>query len=154
MSPLETMKGWKLGEVTKYHTLSAGTAYASAFYVVMNKEKWNSLPPDVQKIIEQINDKWIEKQGKLWDEIDREGTDFVKARGNKVITLTAKEDARWIAAVKPVLDDYVKNCKARGVPGDQALKFFQDCLKKNQKEKMWPFDTSEKYGLRTGSHRR
>jgi TRAP-type transport system periplasmic protein len=133
MSPLEAMKGWKLGEVTKYHTLSPGTAYASAFYVVMNKQKWNSLPPDVQKIIEQINEEWIEKQGKLWDEIDKEGLEFVKARGNKLITLTSKEDARWIAAVKPVLDDYLKATKAKGVPGDEALKFFQDYLKKNQK---------------------
>lgn len=133
MSPSEAMKGWKLGEVTKYHTLSPGTAYASGFYVVMNKQKWNSLPPDVQKIIEQINEEWIDKQGRLWDEIDKEGTDFVKARGNKIITLSAKEDARWVAAVKPVLDDYVKNCTAKGVPGDQALKFFQDYLKKGGK---------------------
>jgi hypothetical protein len=35
--------------------------------------------------------------------------------------------------VKPVLDDYVKNCTAKGVPGDQALKFFQDYLKKGGK---------------------
>lgn len=133
MSPLEAMKGWKLGEVTSHHTLNYGTAYASAFYVVMNRQKWNSLSPDVQKIIEQINEEWIEKQGRLWDEIDKEGLEFVKARGNKLIKLTPKEEARWIAAVKPVLDDYVKNTKAKGLPGDQALKFFQDYLKKNQK---------------------
>ena len=30
----------------------------------MNKDKWNALPPDIQKIIEKINEEWIEKQGK------------------------------------------------------------------------------------------
>jgi len=35
-------------------------------FVVMNKDKWNALPPDVQKIIEKVNEEYIEKQGKTW----------------------------------------------------------------------------------------
>lgn len=85
-----------------------------------------------RRSIEQINEEWIDKQGRLWDEIDKEGTDFVKARRQPDVPFQ-REDARWIAAVKPVLDDYVKTCTAKGVQGDQALKFFQDYLKKNQK---------------------
>ena len=42
----------------------------------MNKSKWNSLPPDVQKTIEAINLEWIEKTGKLWDPIDVEGKEW------------------------------------------------------------------------------
>jgi TRAP-type C4-dicarboxylate transport system substrate-binding protein len=39
---------------------------------VMNKDKWNALPADIQKTIEKVNEEWIEKTGRLWDEIDRE----------------------------------------------------------------------------------
>jgi len=46
----------------------------------MNKEKWNLLPPDVQKVIEAVNVEWIEKTGKGWDEIDKEGREFTLAR--------------------------------------------------------------------------
>jgi len=133
MSPMEAMKGWKLGEVATSHTLNYGSAYSSGFYIVMNKNKWNSLPPDCQKIIEQVNEEWVEKQGRLWDEIDKEGTEFVKARGNKVIALSAQEDARWVAAAKPVIDDYVKKTSAKGLPARDAVNFLQDFLKKNQK---------------------
>src|SRR4030042_1599624 len=60
--PIEANKGWKMAEVTKFTTLDYGAAYTTTFFVAMNKEKWNSLPPDVQKIIEQINEEWIDKQ--------------------------------------------------------------------------------------------
>jgi TRAP-type C4-dicarboxylate transport system substrate-binding protein len=133
MSPLEAMKGWKLGEVAMCHTLNYGSAYSSGFFVVMNKRKWSSIPADSQKIIEQINEEWIEKQGRLWDEIDKEGLEFVKARGNKIIALSAQEDARWAAAAKPVIDDYVKKTKAKGLPAREVVNFLQDYLKKHQK---------------------
>ncbi len=34
----------------------------------MNKKKWESLPKEVQEIIEQVNKEWIEKTGKAWDQ--------------------------------------------------------------------------------------
>jgi len=133
LTTIEAMKGFRLGEAATNHTLNLSSAYSSGFYVVMNKEKWNSLPPDVQKIIDQINEEWVEKQGKLWDEIDREGYAFIKARGNKIITLSKEEDARWVAAVKPVIDNYIKTMKAKGLPADQTVQFFKDYLNTHQK---------------------
>ena len=61
------------------------------------------------------------------------GLDFAKKRGNKIITLSKEEDARWVAAVRPVIDEYVKSVKAKGLPGDEALKFCLDYLKTNRK---------------------
>lgn len=133
LSPMESMKGFRLGEVATNHTLNFGSAYSSGFFVVMNKAKWNSLPPDVQQIIDQIDQEWIEKQGRVWDQIDSEAYSFVKARGNRIITLSKEEDARWAAAVRPVIDDYIKTMKAKGLPADETIKFFQSYLKANQK---------------------
>ncbi len=47
--------------------------------------------------------------------------------------LSKEEDARWAKAVRPLLDDYVAAMKAKGLPGDQALKFCLDFIKANQK---------------------
>jgi hypothetical protein len=33
--------------------------------------------------------------------------------------------------MKPILDDYVKMTKSKGLPGDEALKFAQEFLQKN-----------------------
>jgi TRAP-type C4-dicarboxylate transport system substrate-binding protein len=132
MAPYEALKGWKWGEVVKFTTESWGSAYSTAFFVVMNKEKWNILPPDVQNIIEKVNEEWIEKQGKAWDEIDKEGRDFTMKLGNKIISLSKDENERWTKAVSPILDEYLINMKEKGLPGDEALKFCLETLKKLQ----------------------
>jgi len=129
MAPIEALQGWKWGEVVSSTTQNFGSAYTASMFVVMNKAKWNALPPDVQKIMDDVSKEWIVKQGQTWDEIDKEGYEFAKKRGNKVIALSKEEDARWVAAVKPILDEYAKNMKAKGLPGDEALKFCIDYLK-------------------------
>jgi TRAP-type transport system periplasmic protein len=133
LCPDEALKGFKLGEVTAYTTETYGAAYSSAFFVVMNKQKWSSLPKDIQAIIEKINEEWIDKQGHIWDDIDKEGKTWAIQKGMKYIPLSPEENARWAAAVRPILDEYVKNAKAKGLPGDAALQFCLDYLKAHQK---------------------
>jgi len=127
MSPYEALKTWKWGEVVKFTTECWGASYSTGFFVVMNKGKWNSLPPDVQKIIEQVNQEWIVKQGSKWDEIDKGGKEATLKLGNKVIPLSQDEDWKWTKLVKPLYDEYVKDKKAKGLPADEALKF---CLER------------------------
>ena len=131
MSPIETAKGWKFAEVVKSHTLNYGSAYSLGFFVVMNKQKWNSLPKDVQTTIQKINEEWIEKSARAWDQSDKEGLEYTKSKGNQVITLSKQEDERWAKLVYPILDEYVAAMKTKGLPGEEALKFCQDWLKKN-----------------------
>lgn len=131
--PLEALKGWKLGEVVSSTTLNYGSAYTTGFFVVMNKDKWNALPADVQKIIEEINEEWIIKTGQGWDEIDKEGSAFAASKGIKAVSLSKEEDGRWAKMVLPILDDYVKTMKEKNLPSEEALKFCQEELKKLQK---------------------
>jgi TRAP-type C4-dicarboxylate transport system substrate-binding protein len=131
--PVEGLQTWKIGEVTKYTTENYGSAYSTGAFVVMNKSKWNSLPPDIQKIIEAINEEWIERTGKLWDTGDAKGKEWALKQGHKFIPLSKEEDARWSASVKSMLDEYVKGMKEKGLPGDQALEFCLEYLRANQK---------------------
>ena len=127
--PMEALEGWRLGEVVKYTTQNTSTTNSIAQFAVMNKGTWNSLPADVQTIIEKINVEWIPKMGALWDEIDKSGLEFVNKKGHKIISFSAEEQERWAKAVRPLLDDYVNRMKAKGLPGDEALKFCLERLK-------------------------
>ncbi len=93
----------------------------SRMFVVMNKDTWNSLPVETQKIIEKINEEWIAKQAALWDEIDKSGLEFVSKRGHNIISLPGEQQERWVKAVRPLLDDYVNRMKAKGLPGDEVV---------------------------------
>jgi TRAP-type C4-dicarboxylate transport system substrate-binding protein len=132
LAPFEALKTWKWGEVVKFTTEDWGASYSTAFFVVMNKSKWNSLPASVKKIIRQVNEEWIVKQGENWDEVDKAGRDYALSLGNKIITLSKEENARWAKAVHPLLEAYVESMRAKGLPGDKVLKFYQEELEKMQ----------------------
>ena len=101
VSPMEALKGWKFAEVTKCTTENYGSSYSIAFFVAMNKKKWDSLPKDVQETIQKVNKEWIEKTGKTWEQHGQGSywrLPFPKA--TKIIKLSTEEDDRWAKAVQ------------------------------------------------------
>jgi len=99
----------------------------------MNKDKWNTLPEDIQAIIDKLDEEWIDRVSKKWVAWEMMGRTNLQKMGNKIITLSKDENARWAAKVRPILDEYVKNTKGKALPGDEALKFCLDFLKANDK---------------------
>jgi hypothetical protein len=77
---------------------------------------------------------YIEKTGALWDSTDKDGIKFITEKGVKMIPLSKEEDARWAAAVRPLLNGYVDEMKGKNLPGDEALKFCLDYIKANLKK--------------------
>lgn len=130
--PFEANKGWKLGEVIDYATADFAAAYTTSFFVVMNKDKWNALPADVQKTIEEINREWEVKHGEAWDSSDLIGIQYILSLGRTIIGLDPKEAARWKKAVAPVIDDCVKKLDGMGFNGREIVDFTVSTLKKYQ----------------------
>ena len=130
--PWEANKGWKLGEVTNFCTADFSAAYTTSFFVVMNKDKWNSLPEDCQKIIQQINQEWAKKHGEAWDTSDLEGLRYFLNQGGQVIGLDDDEAMNWKNAVAPIIDDYIKTLTDKGFNGDEIVSFTVNALKQAQ----------------------
>ena len=133
MSCYEALEGFRIGEQVKYTTENFGTAYSACFVVAMNKDKWNSLPPDIQKLIDQMNQEYIEKYAAMWEDIERSGRNYMVKRGEKFISLSKAEEARWVEKAQPLFNDYVKRMNAKDLPGAEALKFVRDYLKPYKK---------------------
>lgn len=125
LCPIETLKGWKQGEVISSITDSSCIGYTTAMFVTMNKAKWESLPADIQAVFTQVSQEWVAKHGEAWDKADEDGKAFVASLNHESIPLPEAEQARWKEAVKPILDGYVAACKEKGLPGDT---FLQDTL--------------------------
>jgi TRAP-type C4-dicarboxylate transport system substrate-binding protein len=112
--PLETLKGFKTGEVLKYVTASWKVGSAYCFYVLMNKQKWDSLPSDVQKVIDEYSREFTERWAVEWNNIDIGGRDFFISKGGQIVPISDAESARWIKAAEPVIDDYKKDLVSKG----------------------------------------
>jgi TRAP-type transport system periplasmic protein len=121
LCPIETLKGWKQGEAIEYVVDSTAIGYTTAMFVVMNKDKWAALPPDVQKVFTDVSQEWIAKHGEAWDQADQAGREFVTGLKRQFIQLPEAEQQQWKAAVKPILEDYVKKTKEKNLPGDAML---------------------------------
>jgi TRAP-type C4-dicarboxylate transport system substrate-binding protein len=121
--PFEANKGWKLGEVANYCTADFSAAYTTSFFVVMNKDKWNSLSAANQKIIEQINQEWIIKHGEAWDASDAEGIVFFLNQGGQIIGLDGNEAERWKQAVAPIISDFAADMTKKGFNGTELVDF-------------------------------
>jgi len=121
--PVESNKGWKLADVTDYCTANYSSAYTTSFFVVMNKDKWASLPPDVQKTIEEINAEWAVRHGEAWDTSDMEGIRYFLEQGNTIIGQDKKESERWKKAVQPIVDAYMKELDGKGFNGKEIVDF-------------------------------
>lgn len=128
--PVETLKGWKQGEVINYVVDTRVIGYTTAMFAVMNKAKWEALPGDIKEIFNQVSEEWIVKHGKAWDQADEEGDAYVKELGKTFIDLDASEKEALEAAVQPILDDYVETTESRGLPGGDFLADLQEFVHK------------------------
>jgi len=129
--PIEALQGFKIGEVVKTVIENYGMSYLTSMYCIMNKDKWNAISPADQQAIEKINDEYNEKFGKKWVELDNRAKDFAKGKGVTFVPVPKEEEAATAQKMKPILDEYVKMAKSKGLPGEEALKFCQDFLKNN-----------------------
>lgn len=128
LCPIETLKGWKQGEVIESVTDSSVVGYTTAMFVVMNRGAWDGLPPDIKDVFNEVNREWVTKHGEAWDVADAEGRAFVRELGHDIISLSPEEQARWAQAVQPVLDAYKKAAGENGLPGEAFLKDIQAAL--------------------------
>jgi TRAP-type C4-dicarboxylate transport system substrate-binding protein len=128
--PVETLKGWKQGEVIDCITDTSVIGYTTAMFVVMNKGAWDRLGPELQKVVMQVSDEWVEKHGQAWDQADAEGMAFIKELQREVIELSAEEQARWKSAVQPILDAYTTNAAEKNLPGEEFLADLQGLIAK------------------------
>ena len=117
--PLETLKGFKTGEVQKYVTASWKVGSAYCFYVLMNKQKWDSLPSDVKKVINEFSKEFTERWTVEWNKIDIEGWEYFTKQGGQILPISDAEAARWIKATQPVIDDYKKDLISKGYKANE-----------------------------------
>lgn len=133
--PWEVVPAIKVQELVKYHTEIPGspTLYTATFILAMNKAKYESLPSDLKKVIDDHSGQAAASAaGKVWDDQAIIVSDMVKTRGNIITTITQEEKARWKAATDPVIDNWLKTVKERGLDGAKLLEAAKAALAKYQ----------------------
>ncbi|MCG3189834.1 MAG: Solute-binding protein [Burkholderiaceae bacterium] len=128
-SVYSNLRAFKTGDILKYTLELKGMAFTGTFVVAMNKEKWQSIPLESRKIIEQINKEWIDRHGRVHDQNEADGKKYAISKGMVISQISPEEQAKWNAHAQPFYDEYLANMKSKGLPGEEMLAFIRATLK-------------------------
>ncbi|HEU5320378.1 MAG TPA: TRAP transporter substrate-binding protein [Methylomirabilota bacterium] len=128
--PWEAIAGFKLAELLRHHTVA--NLYVTSFFFGMNQKKYDGLPPDLRKVIDDLSGAWAaEFTGAAWDKNEEEGIAAARGVRAQIHALTADERQRWQARLKPVEDEWLTAMQAKGLPGRQALQDLREAIKRH-----------------------
>jgi TRAP-type C4-dicarboxylate transport system substrate-binding protein len=133
VSSMEVLKDFNYAAYTANATLA--NLWVVTFAVVMNKEKWDSLPADVKKVIDDMRKEWALWTGNYVDNHVTEALKWSKEKYNlQIHELPAAEKADVPKLIKPLIDQYVKRITAAGLPGDQIIQDVHAFKEKYEKQ--------------------
>jgi TRAP-type C4-dicarboxylate transport system substrate-binding protein len=132
--PAESVEGFKIDKVIKYATRFPGGLYNTSFVFMMNQAKYDSLPADVKKAVDDMSGEYAARMiGRGWDKVDRRGLAFMQAAGVQF----TMADAAFVKTVSektaPVVDAWVTAAEAKGLKdARKLLNEFRAEIKKQQ----------------------
>jgi TRAP-type C4-dicarboxylate transport system substrate-binding protein len=125
--PFEGLWVFKQHEVVDYGAIC--DLYTMTFPIVMNLAKWNSLPADVKKIMEDnIGLEMSRKAGIVYDKTEASMKEKVLQYGVKVNNLAPEDLAKMKAEGKKIGASWANEMEAKGLPANALLKDVQDLL--------------------------
>jgi TRAP-type C4-dicarboxylate transport system substrate-binding protein len=135
--PWEVVPSIKVHELTKFHSEfdnTGGALYTTTFVMAMNQAKYNSLAPDLKKVIDANSgmaaSAWL---GKTQQSNDPAGRKTAVDRGNTIYQFTAAQREEFIKLSGNVDDEWVADMDKRGFKGAQLLSTAKALIAKHGK---------------------
>jgi TRAP-type C4-dicarboxylate transport system substrate-binding protein len=136
--PYEIAPAVKMQDLTDYFTTLAPPQprlSTAIFTLLMNKKKYESLPPDLKKVIDANSGRSIAPMAiEVWDRVELDGEKVMRSKPkNKFVSLSAEETARFKKQVQPVFDRFIKLLDESGADGKKVLSDVEMLVKKHAK---------------------
>ena len=111
--PIAPMRAFKITDATKYHTII--DLNLDSFYAGINWRKWNTLPEEYQKLLEETTGRRMAQiSGKTLDEGAINDAEWMKSQGHTFYVLPKDEKEKWRAELKYLDDQWIKSMEGRG----------------------------------------
>jgi TRAP-type C4-dicarboxylate transport system substrate-binding protein len=121
----------KFYEICKYALQNP--IYGGVFILIMNKETWDSLPRDLQTIIEQVSRDVSAKSTRMLSDEALQRWNILRDKKVETYSLSREEEARWEKATAAVADSYVQEWAAKGYPMKEALALMRKVVAASKK---------------------
>lgn len=127
--PVAAIKDFNLFDVVDYVTI--GNFNTSLFYVTMNKNSWDKMTSEDQKIIEElIGVPMAEKSGNAFDQQKELAEKQARENGTEFIELNQAELEKFKETSLSVTENWLATMKEKGIDGqkiyDETVKLIND----------------------------
>jgi TRAP-type C4-dicarboxylate transport system substrate-binding protein len=135
----EGISSFKWFEATKARTQLPKGLYINSILVSMNWNTYKNLPPDVQKIFDEVSGLYLTKLStEAMDKADSQNLATIIANDKKVgnpelYVMPADEFQKWINAETPLYETWIKDTSAKGLPAQSIFDDVQRLTKKYAK---------------------
>jgi TRAP-type C4-dicarboxylate transport system substrate-binding protein len=133
--PWEVVPSVKVHELTKFHTEFDNTGpalYTTTFVMAMNRPKYESLAPDLKKVIDAnsglATSAWLGKTQQGNDPIGRKAA---VDHGNTIYKVTPAEREQFVKLSAPIDEEWVADMNKRGFKGAELLSSAKALIAKN-----------------------
>ena len=132
--PWEVTSALRVSELVGNHTEFSGDAlYVATFVLAMNQERYDSLPADLQAVIDEHSGlEFSAFAGRVMQEYDAPAREIAEDRGNSIVTLTEEQVAEWRTAAEPIVAGWVTEMDAAGIDGTALLERARALIAENQ----------------------
>ncbi|MEO9648610.1 MAG: TRAP transporter substrate-binding protein [Roseobacter sp.] len=120
--PWEVTAALKVPELVENHTEFTGNAlYVLTFVLAMNKERYEALPADLRKVIDDNSGvEFSIFAGGVMEDNDAPARQLAADNGNNIVTLSAEEAQVWQDVAAPIYAEWVAEMNDKNIDG-QAL---------------------------------
>ena len=135
--PWEVVPAVKVNELTKFHAEfdpAGGSLYTTTFVMAMNKAKYNSLAPDLKKVIDNNSGMATSAfLGKTQQGNDSIGRKTASDRGNSIYTVSVVEAQDFRRKARTVEVEWVEDMNKKGFDGKKLLDTARALIEKHGK---------------------
>jgi TRAP-type C4-dicarboxylate transport system substrate-binding protein len=120
MIPMSAGVDFKLIEVAKYFTVNAPLG-RSPFLVAMNRARYEKLPADLRKIIDDTTGPKLSLKGAETYDTQNKAALAAVQKDRELIVLSAEENKRWVSAFQPLINAKAEEGEKAGLPARALL---------------------------------
>ncbi len=124
---------FKLMELFKYHTLfGEGAGGAAPIGFAVNTKMWNTLSPDIQKVIVEVYE-WANEESLKWDvDLVENAIAQIKQKGHSITVLNPSEIQVWLDWARPANEKLLGELETKGWPAKKIYEGYQKIIQANK----------------------
>jgi TRAP-type C4-dicarboxylate transport system substrate-binding protein len=135
--PFEVFPAYKFAQLTQYSIEGEkGERFGtSVFMLLMNKDRFNSLSKDLQKVImDSVDMNTVKEVGQLWMDFEKPGMQMQKdSKDGEIIKLDSKAMVEFNKAGEQVVQRWITEANEKGIDGQKLVDSAREAISSHSK---------------------